>query len=476
MNNSSQASQRITALLDENSFVETGALVTARSTNFNMGQSKTPSDGVITGYGLIGGRLVYVYSQDSQVLNGSLGEMHAKKITGLYDLAMKMGAPVIGMLDSSGIRLQESTDALQAFGEIYRKQAMASGVILQITSVFGTCGGGMAVFPGMTDFTFMESKKGKLFINTPDSLTGNTSEKCNASTAAFQSRESGVVDMTGEENDILKGMSDLICMLPANNEEETVCNDCEDDLNRLCEGVLDMVNDGKSVIKEFADNHEFFEIKDKYAKEMVTGFARVNGMTIGCIANRMETLDGSGEAVEKHSMLLTAKGCEKAATFVRFCDAFNVPLLSVTNVQGYEASIEAEKDLAKATAKLTYALASATIPKVNLITGKAFGNAYITMNSKAIGADLTIAWDTAQIGVMEASLAAKIMYEGQGADIIKEKAAEYETLQNSVESAASRGYVDQIINSADTRKYVIGAFEMLFTKRDYLPDRKHGTV
>ena len=192
MNNSSQASQRITTLLDENSFVETGALVTARSTNFNMGQSKTPSDGVITGYGLIGGRLVYVYSQDSQVLNGSLGEMHAKKITGLYDLAMKMGAPVIGMLDSSGIRLQESTDALQAFGEIYRKQAMASGVILQITSVFGTCGGGMAVFPGMTDFTFMESKKGKLFINTPDSLTGNTSEKCNASTAAFQSRESGV--------------------------------------------------------------------------------------------------------------------------------------------------------------------------------------------------------------------------------------------------------------------------------------------
>ena len=476
MNNSSQASQRIAALLDENSFVEIGALVTARSTNFNMGQSKTPSDGVITGYGLIGGRLVYVYSQDSQVLNGSLGEMHAKKITGLYDLALKMGAPVIGMLDSSGIRLQESTDALQAFGEIYRKQAMASGVILQITAVFGTCGGGMAVFPGMTDFTFMESKKGKLFINTPDSLTGNTSEKCNASAAAFQSRESGVVDMTGEENDILKGMRDLISMLPANHEEETVCNECKDDLNRLCEGIQDMVSDGKSVIKEFADNHEFFETKDKYAKEMVTGFAKVNGMTIGCIANRMETLDGSGEAVEKHSMLLTAKGCEKAATFVRFCDAFNIPILSVTNVQGYEASIEAERDLAKATAKLTYALAGATIPKVNLITGKAFGNAYITMNSKAIGADLTIAWDTAQIGVMEASLAAKIIYEGQGAAIIKEKAAEYETLQNSVESAASRGYVDQIINSADTRKYVIGAFEMLFTKRDYLPDRKHGTV
>ena len=218
MSTTSQASQRINALLDENSFVEIGALVTARATDFNLKQTETPSDGVITGYGVIDGNLVYVYSQDASVLNGTIGEMHAKKIAGLYDLAMKMGAPVIGLIDSAGLRLQEATDALNGFGEIYKKQVDASGVIPQITAIFGTCGGGLAVVPTLTDFTFMEEKKAKLFVNSPNAIDGNEISRCDTSSAAFQSEEAGIVDVTAAEADILAQIRELVSMLPANNE------------------------------------------------------------------------------------------------------------------------------------------------------------------------------------------------------------------------------------------------------------------
>ena len=234
------ASRRIATLLDEGSFVEIGGAVTARSTTFNLQEKAAPSDGVITGYGVIDGNLVYVYSQDASVLNGTVGEMHAKKITRLYDLAMKTGAPVIGLVDCAGIRLQEATDALEAFGQIYLKQTLASGVIPQITAIFGTCGGGLSIVPALTDFTFMEAKNGKLFTNTPNAIPGNDISKCDTSSAAFQSETTGLVDGTGSEEDILADIRSLVCMLPCNNEEDSSYEECNDDLNRVC---ADLAND-----------------------------------------------------------------------------------------------------------------------------------------------------------------------------------------------------------------------------------------
>lgn len=477
MSTTSKASQRIAALLDDNSFVEIGGLVTARATDFNLKPNETPSDGCITGYGVINGNLVYVYSQDASVLNGTIGEMHAKKITNLYDLAMKTGVPVIGLIESAGLRLQEATDALAAFGEIYLKQTMASGVIPQITAVFGTCGGGLGLFPTMTDFTFMEEKNAKLFVNAPNALDGNVITKCDSSSAKFQAEESGIVDVVADEATILEKVRELVSFLPANNEDDaSFLEDCTDDLNRVNPEIAGCVGDTSVALSILADDNNFFEVKSGYAKNMVTGFLRLDGVTVGAVANRSEICDEEGKVAEKLDAVLTAEGCEKAAEFVNFCDAFGIPVLTLTNVKGYEATLASEKTIAKAAAKLTYAFANATVPKVNVVIGKALGTAYVVMNSKAIGADITMAWPDAQIGAMDGKLAAKIMYDGQGADVINEKAAEYEALTLNVTSAAKRGYVDQIVNAADTRKYVIGAFEMLFTKSEDRPAKKHGTV
>lgn len=476
MSTTSQASQRITALLDENSFVEIGAQVCARSTDFNLKQTQTPSDGVITGYGVIGGSLVYVYSQDASVLNGSVGEMHAKKIANLYDLALKTKAPVIGLIESAGLRLQEATDALNGFGEIYKKQVLSSGVIPQITAIFGSCGGGLALIPTLTDFTFMEEKKAKLFVNAPNTLDGNEISKCDTSSAAFQSEEAGIVDVTGDEATVLSQIRELVGMLPACSEDGPYFEDCTDDLNRSCEQIAACVGDTSIALSQLADDGVVFEVKAGYAKEMVSAFIRLNGVTIGCVANRSEVYGEEGTVTDKFDPVLTPAGCDKAADFVNFCDAFNIPVLSLTNVKGFKADKCSEKKIARAAAKLTYAFANATVPKVNVVIGQAFGSAYVTMNSKAIGADITMAWPDAKIGTMDAKLAAKIICDGQGADAINACAAEYEALQNSAASAAQRGYVDQIVEPADTRKYVIGAFEMLLSKKEDRPAKKHGTV
>ncbi|MCD7956260.1 MAG: carboxyl transferase [Lachnospiraceae bacterium] len=471
-----QAGRRIASLLDDNSFVEIGGHVTARSTDFNLPQTETPGDGVITGYGVIDGHLVYVYSQDASVLGGSIGEMHAKKIAGLYDMAIKIGAPVIGLLDSAGLRLQEATDALNAFGLIYQKQAQASGVIPQITAVFGRCGGGMALIPGLADFTFMESEKAELFVNSPNALPGNTKEKCDTSAAKFQSEETGLVDFVGSEDEILGNIRALVCMLPANNEDDLSYEDCTDDLNRACEDLANASGDTSILLSNIADNNIFVEMKAAYAPDMVTGFLRLNGTTVGAVANRTEIYGEDGELKESFDCVISARGAEKAAGFVSFCDAFEIPVLTLTNATGFKACKCSEKKIAKAAAKLTAAFANATVPKVNVIIGKAFGSAYVVMNSKAIGADMTFAWTDAQIGMMDAQLASKIMYAGEDSKVINEKAAEYASLQSSALSAAKRGYVDNIIDAQDTRKYVIGAFEMLYTKREDGPSRKHGTV
>lgn len=484
MSNATQgsASNRINMLLDDNSFVEIGAGVTARATDFNIKANKTPSDGVVTGYGVIEGNLVYVYSQDAAVLGGSIGEMHAKKITKLYDLALKTGAPVIGLIDCSGLRLQESTDALNGFGELYAKQVEASGVIPQITAIFGNCGGGVAVIPALTDFTFMEEKNAKLFVNSPNALDGNYTAKCDTAGAKFQSEEAGLVDFVGTQEEILGGIRNLVTLLPGNNEDEVVYPECADDLNRLCENIDAVYTDAAYVLSVLADNGEFVEVKKNYAKSMVTGFIKLNGMTVGAVANRTEIFGEDGKAVEKFDACLTPAGCEKAADFVKFCDAFNIPVLTLTNVKGFAATVCSEKKIAKAVADMTYAFSNATVAKVNVIVGDAFGSAYVAMNSKSIGADMVFAWPNAKIGMMDASAAVKIMYADEikasddAVSLIAEKAAEYEKLQSNVDSAAARGYVDTVIEPAQTRKYLITAFDMLFTKREDTQYKKHGTV
>ncbi len=484
MSNSAQtsASSRIAGLLDENSFVEVGAYVTARATDFNMTVKETPADGVVTGYGTIGGCLVYVYSQDASVLGGSMGEMHAKKIANIYAMAMKMGAPVIGLVDCAGLRLQEATDALHGFGQLYMCQAMASGVIPQISAIFGTCGGGMAVSAAMADFTFMEAKKAKLFVNAPNAIDGNYAGKCDTSAAAFQSEKAGLVDLVGSEEEILAAIRQLVSVLPSNNEDDLSGGECGDDLNRVCADLEGFAGDTAAALVQISDGGFFLETKAMYAPSMVTGFIRLNGNTVGCVANRTETYDENGEKTASYDAVLTADGCRKAAEFVEFCDAFNIPLLTLVNVKGYKADKCSERNMAKAAAKLTYAFIDASVPKVTVIVGQAYGTAYLTMASKATGADIVYAWPSASIGMMDAQAAVKIMYadEIEAADdavkLIGEKAAQYQQLQSSAAAAAKRGYVDDIIPAEDTRKRVIAAFEMLFTKREDRPAKKHGTI
>lgn len=474
------AKSRINALVDESSFVEIGGLVNARSTDFNMQSIDTPADGVVTGYGVIDGNLVYVYSQDASVLGGTIGEMHAKKISKIYDLAMKVGAPVVGLIDCAGLRLQESTDALEAFGDIYKKQALASGVIPQITAIFGTCGGGLSIVPTLTDFTLM-AEDGKLFVNSPNALDGNDENKCDTASAKYQSEESGLCDFTGSESDVLAQVRQLISILPSSNEEE-VLNDCVDDLNRTCADLENCTEDTKIALSNISDNNFFMEVKGSYAKEMVTGFMLLNGATVGAVANRTKVYDDEMNVIAEFEAKLTTAGATKAAEFVEFCDAFNIPVVSLTNTTGFAATIEEEKTIAKAVAKLTYAFANATVPKVNVVVGHAFGSAYVAMNSKSVGADIVYAWPNTKIGTMYPKEAVRIIYADElkaATDkeaFLKEKADEYRTLQSSAVSAAKRGYVDSIIEARDTRKYLIGALEMLYSKREDRPDKKHGTV
>ena len=408
-------------------------------------------------------------------MNGTVGEMHAKKIVNLYRIALKTGCPVIGLIDCAGMRLEEASDALEAFGSIYMAQAEASGVIPQITGIFGSCGGGMAVVPALADFTFMESSKAKLFVNSPNALAGNIDSVCDTSTAAYQSTETGLADACGSEDEILQVMRDLVSILPANNEEDPMIIDTADDLNRACPDLAGCAGDPALFLPRISDDGFMLEMKADYGKDMVTAFIALDGMTVGAVANRRTLYDENGNEQESFDGL-SPRGAKKAAAFVRFCDAFSIPVVTFTNISGYKASTSAERYMAKAAAQLIYEFAGATIPKVNVITQEAMGSAYLAMNSKAVGADIVYAWEGAKIGMMDGKAAAKILCDGEKGSVIAEKAKEYDALQNSVSSAAARGYVDTVIAPEDTRKYLIGAIEMLYSTREYGPDRKHGTV
>ncbi len=474
------ARERIENLLDDNSFVEIGAGISARNTDFNMTSKETPSDGVITGYGVVNDSIVYVYSQDINVLNGSVGEMHAKKISKIYDLALKTGAPVVGMIDCSGLRLQEATDALNAFGEIYLKQVQASGIIPQITAVFGTCGGGAALIPAMADFTLMSEKTAKVFVNSPNALENNDISKCDTSAAAYQAK-AGLCDIVASDDaEVITNIRELLSFLPDNN---TVDNDsdCTDDLNRE-NGALASMKNAAAVLTDIADDHRFLELKAESGKEMVIGFLKLDGMTVGAVANTRAVTNKDGEEEDVDNVLSTA-GARKAADFVKFCDAFEIPVLTLVDVKGFKASKHEENTIARACAALTAAFAGANVAKVTVVTGEAYGSAYLAMNSKHIGSDMVFAYPDAKIGMMNAQSAVKIMYadeiaaSGNGAAVVAEKAAEYDALQTSPYAAARHGYVDDIIEPAATRKRVIAAFEMLADKDEYRGlSKKHGTI
>lgn len=473
--NALSAKDRIAALVDENSFVEIGAGVTKRNTDFNMQEKSVPSDGVVTGYGLIQNNPVYIYSQDASVLNGTIGEMHAKKIAHVYELAIKTGVPVIGLIDCAGVRLQEAADALAGFGQIYKVKTKASGIIPQISAVFGNCGGGVAIMAAMSDFTFMEKNNAKLFVNSPNTLAGNYIEKLDTASADFQ-QGAQVVDFTAEgEEEVLSGIRELVSILPGNNNDTAFSDECMDDLNRMTENFAAETADPAVALEDIGDNNFFMEVKKEFAKEMVTGFICLDGMTIGVIANRTAQFDENGKTVAKYDARLTTAGCNKAVSFIKKCDAFNIPLLTLTNAEGFATTVEEEKTIAVAAAQLAAAFTEADVPKVNMVTGNAYGTAYICMNSKHIGADMVFALEGANIGVMDAQVAAKVMYgDDKNADIA-EKAAEF-AAQSGTEAAAARGYIDSVVAPGSARKQLLYAFEMLFSKSGYPISKKHGTI
>ena len=467
------ARERIEYLLDEHSFVEIGHLIQARNTDYNLGAKKAPGDGVVTGYGVLNGRMVYIYSQDASVLGGSIGEMHAAKIAAVYDMAMKMGVPVIGMLDCAGLRLQEAGDALHAFGQIFSRQVKASGRIPQICGIFGSCGGGGALMASLSDFVFMDKKNGALFINSPNTLEGNRSNKEDTSGWEYQAKKAGNVDFVCDsEEEILDQMRILVDILPSDFESADASFEVEDDLNRIIPELNDSAYDARYLLRSLSDHELFVEPKEQYAEEMLTAFIRLNGETIGVIAN--EKKEGK--------YLLTTRGLEKAQRFLQFCDAFSLPVLTVTNVEGIRATRHEERKIAQALAGFTAALAGCTVPKVNLIAGKAYGTAGIVMNAKAVGADFVLAWPDAAIGMMDAEQAVRIMYADEIASstdqvaFIEEKTEDYSQWQSSAQAAAARGYVDDIIEPDATRKRLIAAFEMLYGKKQVRDEKKHSAI
>lgn len=439
-----KARERIDNLLDDNSFVEIGALVKARSTDFNIQETDTPSDGVVTGYGLINGELVFVYSQDPDVLGGSIGEMHAKKIMNIYEKAIDMGAPIIGLIDSSGFRVQESVDALEAFGQIYFMQSNAYGIVPQITMLFGECGGALSVLSKLSDFTFMEEKNAKLFVNSPNTIPEN--KTVDSSSAEYQSKI-GNVDFVYPETEIYTEVRNLVSTIPSNSAVPAVDVEATDDLNRPVE-IENKIPNPIEVIKEISDDAFVIEVKKDFSKDIVTAFMKLNGATVGVVANK--EFDGQNK--------LTTDGLKKASDFVITCDSLGIPILTLTNCEGFDSSFETEKDGVSEASNLVFAFSNATVPKVNLIVGKAVGSGYMVMNSKALGADMVYALPKARVSVMDAKKASEVMFGDES------KVDEFDKVQGNITNVAARGYIDTIINPVDARKYLIGAFEMLYTK------------
>lgn len=445
----SSALTRIQSLLDEFSFVEVGRLVEARSTDFNLAEKKAPSDGVVTGYGTIDGNLVYVYAQDAGVLGGSIGEMHARKIANIYSMAMKNQAPVIALLDCSGVRLEEANDALFGLGRIYKKQTLASGQVPQITAIFGNCGGGLTVLAGLSDYVLM-AEGAKAYVNAPDAVQGNKNDEI---AKAAKREEYGLVDFDGTEDEVYAQIRKLVSVLPGNCEDGGILDECTDDLNRAVTGFDSLSAD--EAVKQLSDNGVFIESKKGYSRDVVTGFAQIGGETVAIVANKEASL--------------TWKGAEKAAKLVSFANAFDLPVVTLVDVTSYKNTECTESHMPTAAAKLAYAYANADIPMITVVKN-ALGTAGLSFGAKALGADVVYAFQNSKIGVMDAAQAAKVVANGD-ADAEKKFASE-----NTALAAAKRGYVDEIIAPEETRQRIAAALQMLGYKSVYRPDKKNGTV
>ena len=478
------ARERICKLLDEGSFVEIDAFVTHRCADFGMDCVEAPGEGVVTGYGTVDGRLTYVYAQDFTVIGGSLGEMHAKKICKVMDMAAKMGAPIIGMNDSGGARIQEGIDALSGFGEIFFRNTRNSGVIPQISVIMGPCAGGAVYSPAITDFIFMVEKTSQMFITGPQVIKSVTGEDVTADDlggSKVHAEKSGVAHFTAaSDEECIAQIRKLLSFLPSNNLEGTPVSEVTDEINRVSEALTTIVPDEptkaydvKNVITQIADNGDFLEVQKDFAQNIVVGFVKMNGISVGIVANQPKVMAGS----------LDIDSSDKAARFIRFCDSFNIPLVTLTDVPGYFPGVDQEQGgIIRHGAKLLYAYSEATVPKINVILRKAYGGAYIAMSSKHVGADMVMAWPTAEIAVMGPEGAANIIFKkdiANSADPINTRAEKIQEYRNRFASpyvAAARGYVDDVIEPDSTRPRIIAALEMLMSKRDSLPAKKHGNL
>jgi acetyl-CoA carboxylase carboxyltransferase component len=478
------ARERLDLLLDPGSFVETDKLARHRATEFGMGRNRSYTDGVVTGWGTIDGRKVFVYSQDFTVFGGSLGEVMAEKICKVMDMAVATGAPIIGLNDSGGARIQEGAASLAGYGTIFDRNVRASGVVPQISVIMGPCAGGAVYSPAVTDFIYMVKETSHMFITGPEVIKTVTGEDVTFEElggAQTHASRSGIASFIAEdEQDCLQQVRYLLSFLPANNMEDPPAYAPTDDPLRRVEELNSIVPDSprepydiKDVVGAVVDNGEFYEVFPLWAMNLVIGFARVDGMSVGVIANQPKVLAGT----------LDIESSEKAARFIRFCDAFNVPLLTFVDVPGFLPGTAQEYGgIIRRGAKLLYAFTEATVPRVTVITRKAYGGAYVVMNSKHLRADVSYAWPTAEIAVMGSEGAVNIIHRkeikaAQDKDATRRKLIEqYEKKFSNPYRAAERGYVDDVIEPAETRIRVIQALRMLLTKREAVPQRKHGNI
>lgn len=479
------ARERIHFLMDEGSFEEIGMFVTHRSTEFGLDKEKYLGDGVITGYGRISGRLVYVFAQDFTVFGGSLAEAHAGKICRIMDLAMQNGAPLIGLNDSGGARIQEGVVSLGGYADIFYKNTLASGVIPQISAIMGPCAGGAVYSPAITDFIMMVENTSYMFVTGPNVVKTVTHEEVSSEDlggASAHSTKSGVTHFScANEIECIKNIKRLLSYVPSNCEESapqrayTISNETRETLNTIMPDNPNQPYDIREVIDNIIDDdgEGFFEVHKNFAENIVVGFARLAGKSIGIVANQPAYLAG----------VLDINSSTKAARFVRFCDCFNIPLLVLEDVPGFLPGTDQEwNGIITNGAKLLYAFCEATVPRVTVITRKAYGGAYDVMNSKHIGADMNYAWPTAEIAVMGARGAAEIIFKAEiskakdPAAKLKEKEQEYINHFANPYRAAERGYVDEVIKPEDTRQKLITAFKMLENKVAKLPKKKHGNI
>ena len=470
------ARERIEKLFDENTFVELDMFMKHRCTNFGQDKKELPGEGVVTGYGTVDGRLVYAFAQDFTVEGGSLGEKHAHKIWKVMDLSMKMGAPCIGINDSGGARIQEAVDALSGYAGIFYRNTAASGVVPQISVIMGPCAGGAVYSPAITDFIYMVKNTSQMFITGPAVIKSVTAEEVTAEAlggAMTHNSVSGVAHFAAEnEDDCIQQIRYLLSFLPSNNMDDAPIVETGDDPSRMDESLNTVIPDNpnapynmKDVIRSIVDNGEFYEVHQHFATNIITCFARFDGRSVGIIANQPNVMAGC----------LDVNASDKSARFIRFCDAFNIPLVNLVDVPGFLPGVDQEySGIIRHGAKMLYAYSEATVPKVTVITRKAYGGSYIAMCCRELGADQVMAWPSAEIAVMGPAGAANIIFRKDPDK--DQKTAEYVEEFATPYKAAERGYADMVIEPKETRPYVITALNALASKREVGPAKKHGNI